>query len=49
MKLTAFLLLVGFFVSCKNNSVLNTSINPGAVWPDEEGVHINAHGGGILY
>ncbi len=23
--------------------------NPGAIWPDNNGVHINAHGGGILY
>ncbi|KAA6310420.1 hypothetical protein EZS27_038272, partial [termite gut metagenome] len=22
---------------------------PGAIWPDNNGVHINAHGGGILY
>ncbi len=27
-----------------------TSFHPGAnVWPDTEGVHINAHGGGVLY
>lgn len=24
-------------------------IHPGALWPDEDGVHINAHGGGILW
>lgn len=24
------------------------SIKPGEVWPDDKGVHINAHGGGIL-
>ncbi|WPU93723.1 glycoside hydrolase family 43 protein [Mucilaginibacter sabulilitoris] len=23
--------------------------NPGKIWPDNNGVHINAHGGGILY
>ena len=23
--------------------------NPGEVWPDDQGVHINAHGGGILF
>lgn len=23
--------------------------HPGAVWPDESGVHINAHGGGVLF
>jgi len=26
-----------------------TSIVPGAIWPDDNGVHINAHGGGMLY
>jgi beta-xylosidase len=25
------------------------SFNPGKVWKDTEGIHINAHGGGILY
>ncbi|MGF7137983.1 glycoside hydrolase family 43 protein [Roseimarinus sediminis] len=25
------------------------SFRPGELWPDEEGVHINAHGGGILF
>ena len=23
-------------------------IRPGAVWPDNRGIHINAHGGGVL-
>ena len=27
---------------------LNTSFRPGELWPDNNGVHINAHGGGIL-
>ncbi len=25
------------------------TINPGEIWPDNNGIHINAHGGGILY
>ncbi|PWD98979.1 beta-glucanase [Marinilabilia rubra] len=25
------------------------SFEPGAIWPDNNGVHINAHGGGMLY
>ena len=25
------------------------SFRPGALWPDENGIHINAHGGGILF
>jgi hypothetical protein len=27
----------------------NNQIKPGEIWPDTEGNHINAHGGGILY
>lgn len=27
----------------------NTSFHPGELWPDDKGVHINAHGGGILF
>src|SRR3954463_5821726 len=26
-----------------------TSFEPGEIWPDTDGVHINAHGGGILF
>jgi hypothetical protein len=26
-----------------------TGFSPGQIWPDDKGVHINAHGGGILY
>ncbi len=28
---------------------IHTSFKPGEVWSDNNGVHINAHGGGILY
>jgi beta-galactosidase len=27
----------------------SSSFTPGAIWPDTNGVHINAHGGGMLY
>lgn len=27
----------------------NTSFHPGELWPDDKGVPINAHGGGILF
>jgi hypothetical protein len=30
------------------NSQTNTMFNPGQLWPDDKGVHINAHGGGLL-
>src|SRR5512133_1973007 len=28
---------------------LNRSFKPGQIWPDNEGKHINSHGGGIIY
>lgn len=28
---------------------LRTAFEPGAIWPDQHGVHINAHGGGVLF
>lgn len=28
--------------------IKNVSFTPGTIWPDDKGVHINAHGGGIL-
>ncbi|QEC65696.1 family 43 glycosylhydrolase [Mucilaginibacter ginsenosidivorans] len=30
-------------------NIPNTSFSPGAIWPDNNGLHINAHGGGIWY
>lgn len=30
-------------------SAKQKSIKPGEIWPDDKGVHINAHGGGLLY
>jgi hypothetical protein len=35
-------------LSCKS-TVEKQSFTPGSLWPDENGIHINAHGGGILY
>src|SRR5277367_7036281 len=28
---------------------MNNAFTPGEIWPDDHGVHINAHGGGILF
>ena len=39
------ILLTGLSAVSQNN----TLIKPGELWPDTEGNHINAHGGGILY
>ncbi len=38
------MLLIGFRASAKNDS-----IESGKLWPDNQKVHINAHGGGILF
>jgi hypothetical protein len=35
--------------SCQNHDQSNSGFHPGALWPDNNGVHINAHGGGILH
>lgn len=48
-KVTVFSLLLlggGGILSCHAQDRL--SIVPGAVWPDNHGVHINAHGGGVM-
>jgi beta-xylosidase len=44
------LLTVLFFVSAgiTNGQKKQKSFTPGEIWPDNKGVHINAHGGGIL-
>ncbi len=47
MKVNLLILLsaVFFISSCKQEPKF---IRPGEIWPDNNGVHINAHGGGIL-
>ena len=58
-RFSGALLLGAFFLMA--NPVLADSVQrdpgnlpqstfvPGAIWPDTDGVHINAHGGGVLY
>ena len=36
------------FSSCSGQKEAG-EIRPGEIWPDDKGVHVNAHGGGILY
>ena len=36
-------------VATADAPVKHTSFKPGEIWTDNNGVHINAHGGGILY
>src|SRR4030042_1733073 len=42
------LLLIVLMVGYTANSQSNNLIKPGEIWPDTEGKHINAHGGGIV-
>jgi hypothetical protein len=48
IKLLITLPFIFTFYSIKSQDH-NTLIKPGLVWPDTQGRHINAHGGGILY
>ena len=46
------LLFAFTFMSCKSKTGTEQSggvFTPGELWPDNQGVHINAHGGGILH
>lgn len=47
---TPFFLTLALLLSCAGPASAQTdkAFEPGAVWPDDNGVHINAHGGGIL-
>lgn len=40
--------LLSICITISSQSGVN-SVKPGQTWPDTEGKHINAHGGGILY
>ncbi|MDG1729160.1 MAG: glycoside hydrolase family 43 protein [Algibacter sp.] len=48
IKRTFNLLLIVGLLSCKQDNVLTNSFNPGKLWLDTNGEHINAHGGGFL-
>lgn len=43
---TSVFIVFSLFIYCQD---LNHSFKPGQIWPDNEGKHINTHGGGILY
>jgi hypothetical protein len=45
MLLAGALLLAAFAAPAQKR----TAFEPGAVWPDNKGTHLNAHGGGVLY
>ncbi len=46
-QVTTCLLLTHAAVACQAGDL--NSFTPGAIWKDNNGVHINAHGGGILH
>lgn len=47
--LLTLLLLCTAFVSCNTSEGDLKSFTPGELWLDTDSVHINAHGGGIIY
>lgn len=49
MKKLKSVATIGLLSLCSNLFLYAQSFTPGALWPDNNGVHINAHGGGILY
>lgn len=51
MKINYKYLFIALIFLCHTASAQNKlkSFTPGELWPDNKGVHINAHGGGMLY
>ena len=48
-QIIIFTLGLTLFFSCNNEKVAYNAFYPGQEWKDDNGVHINAHGGGILF
>ena len=48
MLRSAFLLLIGLVYGAFASAASPPAFRPGELWPDDKGVPINAHGGGIL-
>lgn len=49
LKTLCFVLLCNVASSFIVAQTTRNAIRPGEIWPDDKGVHINAHGGGMLY
>jgi len=51
MKIRTLILLgiAVFGFACHQKNASDYSIEPGELWPDNNGVHVNAHGGGMLF
>ncbi len=48
-RITIFTLGLTLLFSCNNPKTSYNAFNPGQEWKDNNDVHINAHGGGILF
>jgi len=48
-RLSVIISTLLFICISVNSQDLVNSIKPGQIWPDNQGKHINAHGGGIIY
>ncbi|MEA4935436.1 MAG: glycoside hydrolase family 43 protein [Paludibacter sp.] len=49
ITLFTYFLFSAIMFSCVGQSQVSNTIEPGKVWRDNRGIHINAHGGGLLY
>jgi len=49
MKIQISLLILLLCAAQLVQAQSNSSFKPGEIWPDTDGQHINAHGGGIIY
>ncbi len=49
MKLLRFVIVLCIIPLSCSTGVIKTDIVPGELWNDNRGIHINAHGGGMLY
>jgi hypothetical protein len=50
LRLNKLIPSIAFVLICTSGyQLLNRMIKPGQIWPDNQGKHINAHGGGIIY
>ena len=47
-RLSILLLICGVCITTDAQVSRNKTIKSGQIWPDDKGVHINAHGGGIM-
>lgn len=47
LTIIMLIILTPFIIKAQSGKA--DSFRPGEIWPDDQGIHINAHGGGILY